>query len=261
MSFNNRSVTVIIPAHNEAPSIAQVVSELKELRSPDNHASPLIDDLIVCNNGSTDDTAELARQAGANVFDEFRLGYGFACLRGIEKMHRPGVETPDYVVFVDGDHSVKADEVVTLLESLAQGNDLVVGNRVSDQQEDEALSPHQLFGNKLASNLIQWIWKKPVADLGPFRAIRYRSLMKLNMHDQRFGWTVEMQVKAIQANMRYAEVPVSTLRRIGKSKISGTIRGTIGAAHGIFSKVFMLYLLQPRFIRSLNQTRTAHLAD
>jgi len=261
MSFNNRSVSVIIPAHNEAPCIAQVVSELRALRSPDNHYSPLIDDLIVCNNGSTDATAELASKAGANVFDEFRLGYGFACLRGIEKMHRPGAETPDYVIFIDGDHSVKADEVITLLESLAQGNDLVVGKRVAERQEDQALSPHQIFGNNLASNLVRWIWKKPITDLGPFRAIRYRSLMKLDMQDQRFGWTVEMQVKVIQANMRYAEVPVTTQRRIGKSKISGTVRGTIGAAHGIFSKVFILFLLQPKFIKSLNQTQTAHLAD
>lgn len=248
MSYNNKRVAIIIPAHNEALSIELVVSELVALTSPDRSGQPLIDDLIVCDNGSTDNTAEIASGAGATVVQEFRLGYGFACLRGIEKLGQRSLPKPDYVVFVDGDHSVKAAEVTTLLAKLSKGADLVIGNRTTDLQEKQALSPHQQFGNKLASSLIQFIWNQSVADLGPFRAIRYDALIRLNMQDQRFGWTVEMQVKAIQAGLNYTEVPVSTLRRIGVSKISGTVRGTIGAALGIFGKVFELYWQEPRFI-------------
>lgn len=253
MPFYKHTVAAIIPAYNEALSIGSVVSELRALKSPEDPTQPMIDDLIVCNNGSTDDTALLAQRAGANVFDEFRQGYGFACLRGIEKLCRPGRFAPDYVVFIDGDHSVAADEVGALLQALVDGNDLVVGKRVSRLQEREALSPHQRFGNALASNLIRLIWRQPVTDLGPFRAIRFNELLQLNMQDERFGWTVEMQVKAIQAGLRYTEVPVSTLQRIGVSKISGTVRGTIGAALGIFGKVFQLYWQESKFKTSIKQ--------
>jgi len=250
MSYHNKRIAVIIPAHNEAPSIAQVVSELSELRSPEAFDKPLIDDLIVVDNGSTDGTGSIARAAGAMVFEEFRLGYGFACLRGIEKLGRFSQSAPDYVVFVDGDHSVKACEVTDLLDGLLEGADLVVGDRVQELQEQNAMEPHQRFGNRLASLLISFIWKHSIADLGPFRAIRYDTLIRLDMQDQRFGWTVEMQVKTLQAGLAYKEVPVSTRRRIGVSKISGTVRGTVGAAIGIFGKVFELYWYEPKFIEA-----------
>lgn len=251
MSYYHQRVAVIIPAFNEALSIKSVVDELRALKAPQNHDLNLIDDIIVVNNGSTDGTAEVAKEAGANVFSEFRQGYGYACLRGVEQLDRVGRLAPDIVVFVDGDHSVDASELELLLHSIADGNDLVVGSRVAHLQESQAMSPHQQFGNKLASGLIRLLWQEPITDLGPFRAIRYSSLKQLDMQDQRFGWTVEMQVKAIQADMAYSEVPVTSLKRIGASKISGTVRGTIGAAIGIFSMVFKLYWREAKFLASL----------
>ncbi len=251
MPYYHQRVAVIIPAFNEALSIKCVVDELRALRSPQNSDLPLIDDLIVVNNGSTDGTAEIAKQAGANVFSEFRRGYGYACLRGIEKLARPGQIAPNVVVFVDGDHSVDVKQLETLLHAISIGNDLVVGSRVGHLQEVQAIGPHQQFGNELASGLIRWLWKEPITDLGPFRAIRYSALKQLDMQDQRFGWTVEMQVKAIQAGMSYKEIPVRSLKRIGISKISGTVRGTIGAAIGIFSMVFKLYWREAKFLASL----------
>lgn len=251
MSYYHQRVAVIIPAFNEALSIKCVVDELRALKAPQNQALSLIDDLIVVNNGSTDGTAQIAKDAGANVFSEFRQGYGYACLRGIEQLDRPGSLSPDIVVFVDGDHSVDASELDKLLYRIAEGNDLVVGNRETHLQEALSMSAHQKLGNDLASGLIRWLWKEPISDLGPFRAIRYSALKQLDMQDQHFGWTVEMQVKAIQAGMAYAEVPVSSLTRIGVSKISGTVRGTIGAALGIFSMVFKLYWREAKFLASL----------
>jgi len=253
MAYKNHTVSVIIPAHNEELSISRVVSDLMRLRCSETNQM-LLDDIIVCNNGSTDNTAEQAKLAGASVFDEGFLGYGAACLKGIKQLDREGQSKPDFVVFVDGDYSVKANELPLLLDKLIEGNDLVVGNRVTTMQERAALSIHQRFGNYLASYLIRRIWNKPVNDLGPFRAMQYHSLLQLDMQDKRFGWTVEMQVKAIQAGMSYAEIPVSTLRRIGQSKISGTVKGTIGAALGIFGKVFQLYREEATFIANLYQS-------
>jgi len=256
MAYKNYSVSVIIPVHNEGPSIGQVVTDLRALSCPDNN-EPLVDDIIVCNNASTDNSVEQAKSAGANVFNEEIMGYGAACLQGIKQLNRNKELKPNLVVFVDGDYSVKSSELPTLLDELISGHDLVVGNRVTDLQEHAALSPHQRFGNYLASSLIKLIWRQDVNDLGPFRAIKYSALMQLGMQDQRFGWTVEMQVKAIQAKMAYCEVPVTTLRRIGVSKISGTVKGTIGAAVGIFGKIFRLYLDEGQFLVSLDKAKLA----
>lgn len=258
MSYHHQTVAVIIPAFNEALSIATVVSEIKALRAPQDATLPLVDNIVVCNNASTDATAELAREAGASVFDEFRQGYGFACLRAIDGLQRLDSPLPDIVVFVDGDHSIDASELILLIDEIAAGNDLVVGSRVSRMQQEAALGSHQRIGNDIASGLIRALWGVPVSDLGPFRAITYRALKRLSMQDQRFGWTVEMQVKAIQAGMSYSEVPVSSLKRIGTSKISGTVRGTIGAAIGIFSTVFKLYFQESRFLASLESRATKH---
>lgn len=251
MPYHHHRVAVIIPAFNEALSIKLVVTELLSLRSPQNSDLPLIDDLIVVNNGSTDGTAEIAKGAGANVFSEFRRGYGYACLRGIEQLERAGCQAPNVVVFVDGDHSVDAKQLVMLLQSIGEGNDLVVGSRERHLQEAQSIGPHQQFGNDLASSLIGLLWNQPITDLGPFRAIRYAALRQLNMQDQGFGWTAEMQIKAIQVGLSYKEVPVSSLQRIGVSKISGTVTGTIGAAIGIFSMVFKLYWSDAKFFASL----------
>ena len=154
------------------------------------------------------------------------------------------------MIFVDGDSSVEPSELILLIEQLAKGVDLVVGSRVNDRLEKGALSPHQRIGNEMASLLIRKIWKQKVTDLGPFRAMQYSSLQAINMQDVAFGWTVEMQVKVIQAGLAYKEVMVSTRRRVGKSKISGTVSGTIGAAVGIFSKIFLLYWQQKEFVQS-----------
>lgn len=251
MPYHQKKVAVIIPAFNEAPSIAQVINGLRDLAAPEDSRMTLIDEIIVCNNGSTDDTADKAKLAGALVCSEFRRGYGYACLRGMKILQHLNRAKPDYVVFIDGDHSVDVGEIYSLLSQLILGNDLVVGSRISRLQEAGALSPHQQFGNWLASWLIKSIWKQPVNDLGPFRAIRYGALLQLDMRDKHFGWTVEMQVKAIQAGMQYREVAVTTRRRIGVSKISGTVKGTIGAAYGIFGMVLKLYWHESRFVASL----------
>ncbi len=255
MSYKSYTIAVIIPAHNEEQAIAKVVKDLGSLQCPETQQG-LVDRIIVCDNASTDATAKIAQQAGADVYHEFRKGYGFACLRGIDKLSTAEHTPPDFVVFVDGDNSADVNDLQRILDKLIAGNDLVVGARQTSLQEANAVSPHQQFGNWLASGLIRLIWREQVSDLGPFRAIRYRSLKLINMQDKRFGWTVEMQVKVIQAAMAYAEVPVKTKQRIGKSKISGTVRGTIGAAIGIFGKIFTLFALQPIFKIKLRQSQS-----
>lgn len=244
MPYKSNQVAVVIPAHNEAKSIADVVTGLRSL-SLDNQY--LVDKIIVCDNASSDGTGEIAQQSGATTCTEFRKGYGFACQRALDHLRHISSVKPDIVVFVDGDSSVDPKELIPMLDKVLDDHDLVVGNRVNELQEADALGAHQRMGNRVASALIRWIWRVQVNDLGPFRAIRYQSLQLLNMQDQRFGWTVEMQVKAIQADLRYAEVAVSTKKRVGKSKISGTVRGTIGAFFGIFGKIASLYLHQARF--------------
>ena len=234
--FRQKSVSVVIPAYNEAEAIGLVVGELMALTNPD--GSALIDDVVVCNNGSTDNTAGLAQAAGAWVVDEEQPGYGAACQRAIRALRQP-----DIVVFVDGDYSVYAQEIPLLLEQL-DSNDLVIGSRVLGNCEAGALTVPQQFGNCLASRLIQFFWGAPVTDLGPFRAICYQALQRLQMEDMAFGWTVEMQVKAYQLSMSVAEVPVNTKARIGKSKISGTVKGVYGAARGILGTIFCLWYRQ-----------------
>lgn len=254
MSFNHQTVSVIIPAHNEALSIAAVINALKDQNSK---GQSLVDHIIVCDNASDDSTAQIAQKAGADVIVENNKGYGFACLAAMKLLDEKLSQSDDkgYVVFVDGDHSVDATELKYLLEPLADGYDLVVGSRANDAMEQGALSPHQRFGNKLASLLIRLIWRQSITDLGPFRAIRYSVLQIIDMQDQRFGWTVEMQVKAIQAGLRYAEVAVTTRRRIGVSKISGTLSGSLGAAVGIFGKIFRLYLTERLSVKSQNDRK------
>jgi len=269
--YRQRKVTVVVPALDEAPSIARVVHGLFDLMvckrctnlvletsggyrqaltnvsRDDTHcvdgcdglATPLVDDIVVCDNGSTDDTAARASASGAIVVTETHRGYGAACLAALA--------TPlekDLIVFVDADHSVVAQELPSLLDPLLDGADLVVGSRTLGHCEKGALSLPQRLGNRLASALMRLLWGTAVTDLGPFRAVTNDALTAIGMTDRHFGWTVEMQVRALQLSQRVVEVPVSTRRRIGKSKISGTVRGVIGASHGILGTIAKLYWRQ-----------------
>ena len=231
--YAGKRVAVVIPALNEALGIGGVVSGLALLETA---SQSVIDDIVVVDNGSTDRTPDCAREAGARVVTEPDRGYGAACLAGIAAL-----QGPDVVLFVDADNSVVSAEVFDLLDAHCLDAELVIGSRTLGRQEVGALTPPQRVGNWLASRLIRVLWRHPITDLGPFRAIDFAALQRLEMQDRRFGWTVEMQVKAIQRGLRVEEVPVSTRKRIGRSKISGTVSGVIGAALGIFGTIFRLW--------------------
>lgn len=227
------TIDVIIPAYNEAESIALVIGELPR---------GLLREIVVCDNNSTDATAERARKAGATVVHESRPGYGSACLRGMAHLAaRPVAEQPDIVVFLDGDHSDYPEQLPELVAPiLNQDADLVIGSRASGELESGAMQPQQIFGNWLATTLIRLLYGYEFTDLGPFRAIRWPVLRDLGMRDPDFGWTVEMQVRAAKSGLNCTEVPVRYRRRIGTSKISGTVRGTILAGHKILWTIFKL---------------------
>jgi glycosyltransferase involved in cell wall biosynthesis len=213
---------VIIPAFNEARAIGKVVGDI-----PDRW----VDEVVVVNNASTDETEDNARAAGATVLTEDRQGYGHACLRGIEYAK---ARQPDVVVFLDGDYSDHPEEMTRLVEPIAADEaDFVVGSRIRGDAEPGALLPQAQVGNRLACTLMQQLWGVSYTDLGPFRAIRFRDLMALDMQDKTFGWTIEMQIKAAEAGLRIDEVPVSYRKRVGVSKITGTIQGTVKASSKI----------------------------
>jgi glycosyltransferase involved in cell wall biosynthesis len=214
-------VIVIIPAFNEEKSIAMVLQSIPK---------ESVHTIIVVNNGSTDNTAQVARQAGADVVHEARKGYGNACLAGIEYGKR---FSPDAVVFLDADYSDHPPEMPVLLNKINEGYDLVIGSRKLGNAEKGALLPQARWGNWLAVSLIRLMFGYTYTDLGPFRAVKWDKLLLLKMHDRTFGWTVEMQVKAIKAGLRITEVPVSYRKRIGVSKVTGTISGTIRAGYKI----------------------------
>ena len=232
--YKNQNITVVMPALDEEASIANVIHALWQLKNSDQ--SNMIDRIIVCDNNSSDATAEVAQSAGADVVSEVQQGYGAACLKALSL-----VDTTDIIVFVDADRSVIVEEIIYLLDGIMDGYDLAIGSRTLGYATKGSLTPQQRFGNSLASFLIRLIWKQPVTDLGPFRAVKYASLQHLNMQDRRYGWTVEMQVKAIQSGIRIVEKPVSSIRRIGRSKISGTLLGTLAAGHGIIGMIFKLW--------------------
>ena len=234
--YRNLSVGAVIPARNEQGNIGPVVTAILDLCTPDGNR--VLDDLVVCDNGSTDATALQARQAGARVIVERRAGYGPACLAAIEAL-----QAVDVVLFVDGDQSVDVGQSLDLLDAIADGADLVIGSRTLGRSERGALSAPQRIGNYVASRMIRLLWGCPVTDLGPFRAIRADTLQNLNMRATAYGWTVEMQVKVIQSRMRLLETPVDTKRRrFGKSKVGGTVRGVIGAGVGILSTIAWLWM-------------------
>jgi glycosyltransferase involved in cell wall biosynthesis len=238
-------VVVVVPALNEAMIIGKVVADLLSVRAIDDGEQHLIERVLVCDNGSTDGTDERAREAGATVLPAPQRGYGAACLVGLAYVQAMQPQ-PDIVLFADGDGSVVAEEARILIASIQQGNDMVIGVRSRAKQEAHALTLPQQVGNLVASILIFCLWQKWVSDLGPFRAIRTCALWRLDMRDESFGWTVEMQVKALQAGCKVSEVSVTTLRRVGKSKISGTVSGVIGAARGIIGKIVGLKLAERR---------------
>ena len=213
------SILVIIPAFNEARAIGRVIRDLP---------GEVVDEVVVVNNASTDETEANARAAGATVLREPRRGYGNACLRGIEYAR---TRRPDVVVFLDGDYSDHPDELPRLVEPICRGEaDFVVGSRIRGDAEPGAMLPQAQIGNRVACTLMQWIWGAHYTDLGPFRAIRFRDLLALNMQDRTFGWTIEMQIKAVEAGLRVREVPVSYRQRVGVSKITGTVSGTLKAS-------------------------------
>lgn len=247
--YKSRKVVVVIPALNEEAAIGLVVQGLQSLRTDDNIRQSVIDQIIVCDNGSSDRTADVALRCGAHVVYQSTPGYGIACLTAIAAIP----EDCDIVLFVDGDHSCVTEQSLHLLEGICQGNDLAIGSRPMGHMESGALTPVQRWGNWLAGTLIQQIWKHPVSDLGPFRAIRYNVLHSLGMKDKTFGWTIEMQIRCIQKGYRTGEYPVDSIRRTGISKISGTVKGSIQAGIGILSMIAKLYL-QERRLRSADKT-------
>ena len=200
----------------------------------------LVRHIIVANNNSTDDTTHRAKSLGAIVVDENRPGYGSACLKGIEYIKDLSIK-PDIVVFLDGDYSDHPDQLPKVIEPiLANKADLVIGSRALGKLDKGAMMPQQIFGNWLATTLIKLLYKYEFTDLGPFRAIRYDTLVQLEMQDPDFGWTVEMQVKAAKLRIRCTEVAVDYRKRIGVSKVSGTIKGTFLAGHKILWTIFKL---------------------
>lgn len=231
---NGQRIAVIIPALDEERAIGHVLADIPAW----------VDRIVVVDNGSTDRTAEIARNGGAIVVSEPERGYGAACLAGIAK-----TEGADIIVFVDGDYSDHPEEIVALVDPIIAGAaDMVIGSRVLGEREAGSLAPQQRFGNWLATRLIHLFWGVRYTDLGPFRAVSAKALRTLAMADRTYGWTVEMQIKSAIAGLRAEEVPVRYRRRIGTSKISGTIKGTIKAGWKILSMIARYAIVPPRWL-------------
>ena len=223
MSNAGPAIDVIIPALNEERSLPLVIADLPR---------PPVRRIVVADNGSTDGTARAAREGGAEVVTAPRRGYGSACLAGLEHLRRTG--TPEVVVFVDADYSDHPEELPELVAPILAGDaDLVIGSRILGRRERGALLPQARAGNLVACLLIRLFYGQRFTDLGPFRAIRWEALERLRMSDPDFGWTAEMQVKAVRRGLRCAEVPVSYRHRVGVSKITGTVAGTFRAGYKI----------------------------
>jgi glycosyltransferase involved in cell wall biosynthesis len=222
-------IFVVIPAFNEENGIGQVIEEIPK---------GIVEEIIVVNNASTDDTEKIAASAGARVLKEPIPGYGRACLKGIDYLKKLKA-APDIVVFLDADHSDYPEEIDELIKPIIEDRaDLVIGSRALGGKEKGSMTPQQIFGNWLATRLLKWIYKVKFTDLGPFRAIRFSTLLELNMEDKTYGWTVEMQLKAAKMGYRCVEVPVRYRKRIGFSKISGTVKGTVMAGYKILYTIF-----------------------
>lgn len=221
-------VKVIIPANNEADAIAQVIQDIPNV----------VEEIIVVNNASTDATQKKAHEAGATVLFEQKKGYGYACLKGIKYIEQLKSKT-DIVVFLDGDYSDFPEDLTSIIAPiLEQDIDFVLGSRNQGLSERGAMQPQQIFGNWLATTLMRIFFKSRFTDLGPFRAIKYDVLKQLKMEDKTYGWTVEMQLKILKQKFTYKEVPVRYRNRIGVSKVSGTLKGSIFAGIKILLWIF-----------------------
>ncbi|WP_417874462.1 glycosyltransferase family 2 protein [Xanthomarina gelatinilytica] len=219
---------VIIPAYNEADSIAKVIHDIPKT----------VNEIIVVNNNSTDATEVNAKQAGATVLTESRKGYGYACLKGMAYVSKQEIK-PDIVVFLDGDYSDYPEELTKIVQPIIEDNiDFVIGARVKRLREPGSMTQPQIFGNWLATFLMRIMFGSNFTDLGPFRAIKYQKLLALKMEDKTYGWTVEMQLKALKQKLSYIEIPVSYRNRIGVSKVSGTLNGAIMAGIKILGWIF-----------------------
>ena len=221
-------IKVIIPAYNEQDSIGKVIAEIPKS----------VNEIIVVNNNSSDLTVQNAEQAGATVLTELNRGYGYACLKGLDYIANQDTK-PDIVVFLDGDYSDYPEELTKVVAPIIEDDiDFVVGARVKKYREAGAMTPQQVFGNWLATFLMKLFFNAKFTDLGPFRAIKYSKLLQLNMQDQTYGWTVEMQLKVLKQKMTYKEVELRYKNRIGVSKVSGTVKGTIFAGIKILGWIF-----------------------
>lgn len=221
-------IKVIIPAFNEADSISHVIKDIPDL----------VDEVIVVSNNSTDATEKNAEEAGATVLVENRKGYGYACLKGMEYVSRQS-HKPDIIVFLDGDYSDYPEELTKLVAPIINDDiDFVVGTRDKSLREAGSMTGPQIFGNWLATILMRFIYRSTFTDLGPFRAIKYDKLLALEMEDKTYGWTVEMQLKALKKSFSYVEIPVNYRNRIGVSKVSGTVKGAIFAGIKILDWIF-----------------------
>jgi len=221
------SIVVIIPAFNEEAAIGKVIADIPK---------PPVDHVIVGNNASTDDTIRVAEEAGAIVVTENRKGYGWACLKALE---RSEALHPKIIVFLDGDYSDYPEEIPDLIAPILKDEvDMVIGSRALGEREKGSLTPQQVFGNWLATRMIRIFYGAKYTDLGPFRAIRKDSLDQLKMADKTYGWTIEMQIKAVKKGLRFREIPVRYKQRIGVSKVSGTVKGTVLAGIKIIFAVF-----------------------
>jgi glycosyltransferase involved in cell wall biosynthesis len=221
-------INVIIPAYNEQDSIGKVVRDIPKI----------VDEIIVISNNSADKTEENAKNAGATVLSESRKGYGYACLKGMDYISQKEIK-PEIVVFLDGDYSDYPEQLTALINPILIDNlDFVVGARVKELRESGAMTPQQVFGNWLATTLMKLFFNARFTDLGPFRAIKYDKLLGLKMEDTTYGWTVEMQLKALKQQLSYTEVPMKYRNRIGVSKVSGTIKGSILAGIKILGWIF-----------------------
>ena len=221
-------IKVIIPAFNEQDSIAHVIKDIPTI----------VDEVIVISNNSTDNTEINAKNAGATVLKEPRKGYGFACLKGMNYIAQQEIK-PDIIVFLDGDYSDYPEQLTEIISPIINDDiDFVIGARVKKLREQGSMTPQQVFGNWLATFLMKLFFDAKFTDLGPFRAIKYQQLLALKMEDKTYGWTVEMQLKALKQKLTYVEIPVKYRNRIGVSKVSGTVKGTIFAGIKILGWIF-----------------------
>ncbi|WP_072990701.1 glycosyltransferase family 2 protein [Flavobacterium segetis] len=221
-------IKVIIPAYNEEKAIGNVISEIPSF----------VSEIIVISNNSTDNTVAVAQKAGATVLTENKMGYGYACLKGLDYISKQVIK-PEIVVFLDGDYSDYPEELIKLTTPIIENNiDFVIGARVRKLREKYSMTTQQIFGNWLATSLMKLFFNATYTDLGPFRAIKYSKLVALKMEDKTYGWTVEMQLKVLKQKMTYLEIPVRYKNRIGISKVSGTVKGTIMAGVKIIGWIF-----------------------